>query len=91
VSAVTKDWLESRPRGTVITVSDTSGHRFELVAEGRTFRDFILHTGTPSFRLQGRRARFGGTRLFWAADVLARWTADGLCTIEVATSHRSDS
>lgn len=91
MSAVTADWLESRPRGTVITVTDTSGHRFELVAEGRTFRDFILHGGTPSYRLQGRRARFGGARMFWAADVLTRWAADGLCTIEVAATDRSHS
>ena len=83
MSAVTREFLESRPRGTVITVTDTSGHRFELVAEGRAFRDFILHRGTPSYRLQGRRARFGGRDLFWAADVLAGWVADGLCTIEV--------
>lgn len=82
MSAVDKDTLESLPRGKVITVTDPTGHRFELKAEGGAFRDFVLHRGTAPFRLQGRRARFGGARLFWSADQLSRWVAGGLCRID---------
>jgi len=81
--AVAQDYFESLPKGTVIKVTDPTGHAFELIAEGRTFRDFTLHHGTASIRLQGRRTRYGGMRLFWSSAVLAQWVADGLCTIEL--------
>jgi hypothetical protein len=84
VSAVTKEWLENRLRGTVIKVTDPRGHSFWLVAEGRTFRDFILRKGTPSYGLNGQRMRHGGARLYWSSATLARWVADGRCRIELA-------
>jgi hypothetical protein len=79
---VTADFLESLPKGTVIRVS-ARGHSFQLEAEAGAFRNFILQQGTPAYGFAGRRARYGGARLFWSADMLARWVADGLCTIEV--------
>lgn len=84
MTAVTKDWLASRPRGTVIRVTTPAGNRFELVAEGGTFRDFVLHSGTPAYGLGGRRSRLGGLRVFWAPDRLAAWVAERLCTVELA-------
>jgi len=79
---VAADLLESMSKGTVVKVI-TPGHSFQLVAEGGAFRDFVLHKGTPAYGLAGRRARYGGARLFWSADMLVRWVASGLCTIEV--------
>lgn len=79
------DWLESRPKGTVIVVIAPTGRRFELVAEGRAHRDYILHSGTPAYRLGGRRARYGTARLFWPVDDLAARVTDGLCAIELST------
>lgn len=92
MSAVNKDTLESLPRGTVITVTDPASHRFALIAEGRTFRDFVLHKGTASYRLPGRRARHG-VRLYWSAEVLADCVTEGLCTIELdsPTTARVDA
>lgn len=84
MSAVDKAYLQGRPRGTVIQVTTPTGQRFQLVAEGGAFRDFILHSGTAPRGLDGRRAKYGGRGLFWSADTLARWVADGLCTIELA-------
>ena len=83
--AVNAEWLESRPKGTVIVVIAPTGHHFELVAEGRAHRDYILHSGTPAYRLGGRRARYGTARLFWPVDDLAAWVANGLCSIELST------
>lgn len=83
MSAVDRDWLESRPRGAVLQVSTPQGQRFQLVAEGGAFRDFVLRAGTPPRGLGGRRARFGGARVFWSADLLAAWVAEGQCTVEL--------
>jgi hypothetical protein len=80
----TEAFLEALPKGTVIKVTDPAGHSFELVAEGGAFRDFVHHKGTVPYRLAGRRARFGGTRLFWSISSLARWVAGDLCRIELA-------
>lgn len=87
---VDRQFLESRPKGTVIQVTDLTGGRFWLEAEGGAFRDFTHHHGTATYALAGRRARYGGVRLFWSAERLAGWVAEGLCTIELA-SPRGDS
>ncbi|WP_136053584.1 hypothetical protein [Microbacterium sp. K5D] len=84
MSTMDKGTLENLPRGTVITVTDPAGHHFALIAEGRAFRDFTLHKGTASYRLGGRRARYGGRELYWSAEDLGGWVTEGLCTIELA-------
>lgn len=83
MNAVDKDWLESRPKGTVIKVTHPSGHDFQLMAEAGVFRDFILHSGTPAHPLHGLLSRHGVVRRYWSPDLLADWVADGLCAIEL--------
>lgn len=81
----TQGYLESLPKGTVIRVTDPSGHPFWLETEGRAFRDFVLHKGIAPRGLQGQMSRHGRPRLFWPTNDLARWVASGLCRIELAT------
>ncbi|KAF2412523.1 hypothetical protein B1729_14520 [Microbacterium sp. B35-04] len=89
--AVAKDYPTSPPKGRVIKVTDPDGNSFELIAEGRAFRDFILHRGSPSYGLQGQRSRYGGLRVLCSADRLARAVAEGLCTIELAAPNTKES
>lgn len=88
---VTEAYLEALPKGTVIKVIHPAGHSFQLEAEGGAFRDFVLHKGTAPYGLGGRMARFGGKRLFWSADRLARWVAIGRCRIELAAPTTKDN
>lgn len=82
--AVDMEWLHSRPKGTVIQVTDPAGKRFWLEAEGGVFRDYIHHRGTSPKGLGGRTSNVGRQRRFWPTHVLASWVAEGLCTIELA-------
>lgn len=83
MSAMDREWFAERPKGTLLEVIPREGRAFQLVAEGGAFRDFVLHKGSPALALQGRRARFGGARLFWSGDMLARWIAQGRCSVVV--------
>jgi len=82
MSAVDEEYLETRPKGTIIRVIDTGGHHFDLVAEHGAFRDFILHKGTAPRNLEGRVSKAGRPRTFWSTAMLARWVAEGICTIK---------
>lgn len=89
--AVTADVLKSLTKGTVIKVIDPAGHTFELVAEARSFRDFVLHHGTPTYLLAGVHAYGGARRVYWSADRLAYWLAEGMCRIELAAPHTKET
>jgi len=80
--AVTEDVLLSMPKGTVIQVITPAGS-FELAAESGAFRDWVLSSGTAPAGYSGRRARYGGMRLFWPSSMLAQWVAQGRCRIEI--------
>lgn len=83
MSAMDGDWFAARPKGTVLKVIPREGRAFQLVAEGGAFQDFVLYEGSPAFGLEGRRARYGGARLFWSGDALSRWIAEGRCSVVV--------
>ncbi|WP_281885938.1 hypothetical protein [Agromyces rhizosphaerae] len=83
--SASQDYLESLPIGTVIQVTDPSGHHFWLEAESRAFRDFVLHKGVAPRGFQGHVSRYGRHRRFWPTSLLARWAATGLCRIELAS------
>lgn len=89
--ALTNDYLQRRPKGTVIRVTDPSGSHFWLEAEGASWRDFILHQGTPPKDLEGRASQVGRYRRFWSTGLLAHWVAEGLCRIELDTPTSKES
>ncbi|MGM7699441.1 hypothetical protein [Microbacterium sp. A84] len=81
----TFDYLENLPKSTVIQITSASGSRFWLEAEGGAWHDFIHHKGDVPRRFGGSVSQMGRRRLFWTRKVLARWVADGLCAIELAS------
>jgi len=80
---IAADYLKTLPKGTVITVTHASGHSFQLIAEGLTYHDFLLHSGIAPAGMAGQLNRLGVVRHYWSVERIARWVANGMATIEL--------